>query len=155
MIREIDKAKSSFLQLQELVKVRFTSLTPSLQSMAGACTSSFLNVHFARQNRCISRGSCKTETRETLEEYLFFSIFGAKLLLQKAISLSLSVFYLHCYTMMHPLKSFTIQETLVGMTLLTQRKSRYKFHRYINRSSTCNVQLQPLVKTFLKAQSTN
>ena len=30
----------------------------------------FLNVHFARQDRCISRGSCKTsKIRETFEEY--------------------------------------------------------------------------------------
>ena len=64
---------------------------PSLQSMASARTSSFLNVHFAHQDRCISRGSCKTKIRETFEES-FFPIFGAKLL-QKAISHNLSVFY--------------------------------------------------------------
>ena len=44
----------------------------SLQSMASTRTSSFLNVHFAHQNCCISRGTCKTKVRETFEEYLFF-----------------------------------------------------------------------------------
>ena len=64
--------------------------------MASARTSSFLSIHFARQNRCISRGSCKTKIRETFEEYLFFPFLEQKGY-KKASSPSFSVFYLPFY----------------------------------------------------------